>query len=258
MKRIRGGSGLGDSLYIRPIAQWLLDHGEQVTVCSDYPEVFFGMDVLIEPFGRERIDILAHYTNGKYDTSTNQWQDICRNAGIATELHIDWTVRNAALVEKLRDMANGRRIIVVHGGRAPMGRKDGFGMELLPESNAFHVALAALQDCMLVRIGKGEEIYKLPADIDLSDSTSISDLIDIGSICDGIIAQCSFAIPLAEAFDKPLLTVWAARGMEAERHPYIRAITPKKILSKPSSIHVVDDWPMEQIQEKTKEWAQRV
>lgn len=246
--RIRGGSGLGDSIYLRPLVEQLIAEGERVTVCSDYPDVFIGTGATVEPFGRHNIQVLAHYSAFKSDPDTNQWQDICRSARMTAELRSVWTVRNTALVEKLRTRAFGRKIILVHGGRAPMGRTDGFGAELLPEAGAFTAALEALQDCLLVRIGKGAELYPLPTEINLNGSTSVSDLLDVGSICAGVVAQCSFAVPLAEVFDKPLLAIWAARGLTA-REAYVRQIAPKKILSKPTSHFVVDDWPLEQIQE---------
>jgi hypothetical protein len=64
-----------------------------------------------------------------------------------------------------------------------------------------------------------------------------------------VVGQCSFAIPLAEVFDKPALFVWAARGMQHNMHYYIKAITPQKVLSKETSRFVIDDWPVEKIQE---------
>lgn len=245
--RIRGGAGLGDAIYIRPIAEHFIRAGEKVTVCSGYPDVFLGTGAKVEPFDRFNIQVLAHYVAGKQDTTTNQWQDICKSAGVSVPLRFDWTVRNPQLLEAIRADAAGRPIILVSGGRAPMGRTDGFGAELLPERSAFEATLAALDDSFLVQVGKAEPLYPLKADVNLNGSTSIPDLFDLASLCDGVVGQCSFVIPLAEAFDKPLLCVWAAHGMQANMHPYIRAITPQKVLSKPSSRFVIDDWPEEKI-----------
>lgn len=216
---------------------------ERVTVLSDYPDVFIGTGAEVEPFSRERIDVLAHYVNGKADPSTTQWQDVCRSAGVSVPLRFEWTVRNRRLIDELRADAAGRPLVLVHGGRVPMGRTDGFGKELLPERRAFVEVIEALDDCFTVRVGKGADLYALPVDVDLNDATSVSDLLDIGLACDRVVAQCSFAIPLAEAFDRPLLVVWAASGMSEHRHPYIRRITPRKVLSKPTSRFVIDDWP---------------
>ena len=133
-----------------------------------------------------------------------------------------------------------------------MGRTDGFGAELLPERAAFDLVLDHLADYFLVRIGKGAERYPIACDVDLNGNTSVSDLLDLGSVCRGVVAQCSFCVPLAEVFDKPLLAIWAARGMEPARHRYIKQITPQKILSKGTSLHVVDSWALEKIREAVR------
>jgi hypothetical protein len=252
VKRIRGGAGLGDAIYLRPIVEHLLAKGEQVTVCTSYGAVFDGLTVKIEPFDRFNIDVLAHYTAGKRRPGTNQWDDLCASAGIEVALKFPWAIKNTELITKLKAIADGRPLVLVSGGRAPMARTDGFGMELLPRREAFEGALEAVRDCMLVQIGRAQQIYPLKTELDLNGSTSITDLFDLACACDGVIGQCSFVIPLAEVFDKPLLIVWAAEGMSPARHWYISSITPQKVLSKPSSKFVVDDQPLERIQEATR------
>jgi len=251
--RIRGGAGLGDAIYIRPIAEHFIRTGAQVTVCSAFAEVFLGTGAEVVQFDRFNIQVLAHYVLGKRDTTTNQWEDICRSAGVSVPLRFEWQLRNHELVKAIKAAAGGRQIILVHGGRVPMGRSDGFGKELLPEKRAFDAALGALgKDCFKVRVGKGADLYPLDVDVDLNGTTSVSDLLDIGSVCDAVVGQCSFAIPLAEVFDKPALFIWAAHGMQHNMHAYIRQITPQKVLSKPTSRFVVDDWPLERIEEAAR------
>lgn len=258
MKRIRGGAGLGDAIYLRPIAEHFISKGETVTACSNYPSVFSGLSMKTEPFDRFNIDVLAHYTVGKRRLGTNQWQDICSSAGVgAVSLKTKWEVKNAALIEHLRSEAAGRPLILVSGGRVPMARTDGFGMELLPKREAFEAALVGLGGCFLVQIGKAQQIYPLACDVDLNGSTSVADLLDLGASCDGVVGQCSFVIPLAEIFDKPLLIVWASAGLSPARHWYISSITPQKILSKASSNFVMDDLPLEKVELAARGWLAR-
>jgi hypothetical protein len=252
MSRMRGGSGLGDAIYMRPLAEALVRAGEEVTVCSDYPDVFTGSGAQTEPFSRERITWLAHYTAGKANPKTNQWEDICASAGVAAPLSFEWTVRNTGLIEEVRSKAAGRPVVLVHGGRAPMARTDGFGKELLPRKAAMDAVLASFSDCCTVRIGKGVETYPIKTTIDLTDATTVTDLLDLGRACDAIVGQCSFIIPLAEVFDRRLLTVWAAHGMQGNMHPYVHQITPQKILSKESSMFVIDSWSDEQIRDEVR------
>lgn len=259
MLRIRGGSGLGDAIYLRPIVEHFIRAGQLVTVCCGYPSVFEGTGATVVPFDRFNIQILAHYTGGKRRPGTTQWEDVCLSAGVGElPLRFDWTVRNTALIERLRTQAAGRPLVIVHGGRVPMARTDGFGRELLPEREAFDAALAAISNCFLVQVGKADQVYPLKVDLSLNGSTSVSDLLDLGSSCDAIVGQCSFVIPLAEAFDKPLLIVWAAEGMSPTHHYYISSITPEKVLSKPSSKFVVDDWPTEKIREVARAFHRQI
>lgn len=238
--RARGGSGLGDSIYLRAIAEEVIRLGSEVTVFSDWPDVFIGSSARVEPFCRNRMDIVAHYIGGKTRAHTNQWEDICAASGVQAPLTFPWEVQNPALVARVMELAAGRHVVLVHGGREPMGRKDGFGRELLPRRDAFERVLAALADCFLVRIGAAPEIYPVPCHMDLNGGTSVSDLLDLGSSCAGIVGQCSFAIPLAEVFDRPFLGVWSSAGMRS-REVWVRLVTPRKILSKPTSRAVVDD-----------------
>ena len=248
MIRLRGGRGLGDSLYLRPIVDYLVRLGERVTALSDYPDVFLASGAEVQPFTRQGVVLLAHYRTGIGNPQTTQWQDVLRSARMpeGLPLRFSWTVRNATLVDALQARAAGKPLVLVHGGREPMNRTDGFALELMPERAAFATALDALRDCFLVRVGRGPRRYELPADADLDGDTTVADLLDVASQCAGVVAQCSFAVPLAECFDKPLLAIWSARGLVA-REAYIRQLTPRKILCSTRDAFVMDDWSAKKI-----------
>lgn len=257
MKAIRCASGLGDSVYLRAIAEHFVRAGEKITALSNYPEIFEGSGCRVEPFRRERVDIVAHYVTGKSNQSTNQWQDVCLAAGVAHPIPFafDWMVESRRLVDGVRERAAGRSVVIVQGGRTPMARTDGFGKELLPDRQAFEATLEPLRaDCYLVAVGKAEPIYRLPVDEDLTGRTSVADLLDLFKTCDGAVAQVGFAVPMAEVFDRPLLVVWAASGVTS-REPYVRQITPSKILAKPTSIFVMDDWEHSRIQHHARRFV---
>lgn len=252
MYRVRGGSGLGDAIYLRPIVEHLQSKskGTPVTVCCEYPEVFRGIECNVDSFRRNNVNVVAHYTMGKKNTNTNQWQDVCALAGVGNvALRTEWRVVNKALVDRVKNEASGRPVVLVHGGRVPMARRDGFGRELLPRKEAFDAVVDSLAGCFTVQIGQAAQIYPIKTDISLNGSTSVSDLLDLAHECDGAVGQCSFIIPLCEIFDKPLLCVWSHEGIVKGRHEYIRQITPKKVLSKPTSQAVIDSLPIEKIKE---------
>jgi hypothetical protein len=253
MIRIRSGRGLGDSIYLRAVVDHLVGAAHRVCALSDYPGIFAGSGASVEPFTREGSMRIAHYSESMPDQSVTQWASILRRAGLPADvpLRIKWTVQNPALVERIRAQAAGRPLILVHGGRVPMERTDGYGADLIPRREAFDCALGALGDCYRVRIGKAPHLYPLQVDADMNGSTSVADLLDLASVCDGVVAQCSFAVPLAEAFDRPLLAIWAAAGMKSTT-TYLRGITPAKVLSKVTSRFAIDNWPAEQIAEAAR------
>ena len=243
--RIRAGAGLGDAIYLRAVVEELLRRGECLEVCTHYPELFADLDVKVEPFSRENIRTLAHYVDGKTNHETNQWQDICRRANVDAPLRIERKTGNEALVAEVRAFAAGRPVVLAHGGRVPMARKDGFGMGILPSKVVFDCVLEQLSDCYVVHVGKpaeGDQVYTFAANLDLSGQTKPSELLDLGAACDALVGQPSFVIPLAEVFDKPLLVVWGTGCLHALNHYYLRAINPQKVLSKTSSKYVMDDW----------------
>lgn len=251
--RMRGGSGLGDALYLRPIAEDLVRRGHAVTVCSNYGDVFRGSACDVEPFRRERVDLIAHYVGGKDNPCTTIWQDICTHARVPARLAFGWQLGDKALVRRVQEKAAGRPLVLVHTGREPMGRRDGFGIELLPRAEAFAAVLGALGDCFTVRVGRGNELYPAATSLDLWNATTVAQLLDLAWVCDGIVSMCGFPIPMAESFDKPALFVWAARGL-ASANPFIRTVTPAKMLSKPTSRFVIDDWPEDALRDAARDF----
>ena len=260
MIRIRGGSGLGDSIYLRPVVDHFIRCGESVTVNSNHPEVFIGSCAKVMPFSRDA-GVIAHYAGDRGKARTTQFEDLCLRAGVGKiPYRMDWTVRNPGFVDVLRAQAAGRPLVLAHGGREPFGRSDGLGLPLIPEQRVFDNVLAQLSDCFTVGIGKAPQIYPVKVDSELNGNTSVSDLLDLGKSCDAVVAQVSFCVPLAEIFDKPFLGVWAAKGLtvggSTPGRVVIRQITPQKVLSKPSSRHVIDNWTREQITEAVRAFRQ--
>ncbi len=252
--RVRGGRGLGDAIYIRPIAEHFVRRGERVSVLSAYADVFLGSGAKVEPFDRIA-EVVAHYVGRKGIAGTTQWQDVCLSAGVDVPLAIGWKVHDPQLLYRVVPQAKGRPIVLVHGGRLPMNRADGFGREMLPEPHAFGAVLAELRaaGCYLVQVGHAEQLYELEVDLDLNGKTTVAQLFDLAWSCDAMVAQCSFMVPLAEAFDKPLLAVWAARGL-ASNEAFIRTTTPEKVLSGARDVYVMDDWCVERQREVAREF----
>lgn len=240
---IRGGMGLGDALYVQSVARHLIEQGKQLKVLTAWPDVFRHLPVQTGPFSRQGVDILAHYSARKAIAGTTQFQDCCISAGIKepVDLRLDWPHAETISVDL--------PIVLVQLPRAPMGRTDGFGAELLPDCRKIQMAIDAMRGrAYIVQVGSGKRLYEFKGiDLDLVDQTSVPRLLDLAAGCDAMLGFCSYFVPLAESLNKPSLLVWSKAGLKS-RHAYVRQITPQKILHKPSSRAIMDDAHRDEIE----------
>lgn len=240
MISIRGGSGLGDAIYLQSIARHFVEKGHRVEACTAWGDVFrpLGDKVKVSPFRRNAIDRCAHYAARRGVKGTTQWQDCCLEAGIQepVDLRLNW--RRPAPPP----IGNGLPLVLVQMPRPPFARTDGYGMEFLPRCEVIQRAIDTLQGrVFLVQIGSGEPLYRYRGlDLDLANRTTVPELLDVAVAADAMLGQCSFMVPLAESFNVEALFVWA-RAAEQSRHEPVRQMTPHKILHKPTSRAIFDD-----------------
>lgn len=253
---IRGGSGLGDAIYLQAVCRDLIAKGRKgLIVCTDYPEVFapIAKHIRLKAFQRDGIGILGHYSMRRQVQETTQFEDCCIQAGIMTpvELKLDWQVQSKCF--GLRE--HGKPIAVVGLPRAPMGRTDGYGRELLPHMKVYQslVDMARDKGYLTVQLGSGRTLHNLSGiDVDLSNQTTVADLIDIVAISDAVICYPSFLVPMAEALDKRYVSLFANEGMKAP-NGFLRWITPNKIIHrKDLGSFIIDDDEPEMVTDATK------
>lgn len=251
LKRIRSGFGIGDNIYCQSIARALIGK-EKLEICTAYPEIYIPLKdhVQFAEFSRANIDYLSHYTTRK-SRPTTQWEDIQITAGVEAELRLDWTPQRQPLIDKLPD-----EFVFVSLPRTPMNRKDGFGRQLSPDYRVMDWILGKIP-YPKVLVGKGEPLYGLEnIDIDYTNQTSLTDVIDIAWKSKGIIGQVSYIVPLAESLSKPLMVVWSHAGLKLEDE-FLRQIKPEKILHKYNN-YVIDSWDDERIGSETRIFVSRL
>jgi len=189
------------------------------------------------------IERLAHYSSRRGIPCSTQWDDVCISAGIpvGSPLHIDWRYQGD-IAPYVRAMAGWRPLVLVQMPRAPFARKDGYGMEILPDCSLIQKALDLLSPhAFVVQIGAGLPLFKYERlGFDLANQTSVSDLLDLAAISDGFLGFVSFIVPLAESLDKPALLVWSRSGLRS-RHEPVRQITPHKVIHRKDLISAVID-----------------
>lgn len=234
MISIRGGAGLGDSIYLCAIAAHLVREGYKVEACSNWPDLFRYTGVEVSPFRRERINRLAHYSARKGFVGSTQFQDCCASARVKdVALTLPWIAAEVSIP---------RPFVCVQLPRSPMGRRDGFGKEILPDCGKIQQAINMLRGrATVVQIGAGQPLYRFDGiDIDLANKTTVAGMIDVASHASAFIGYPSFIVPLAEALDKRALLVWSRKGL-ASGTLYVRQITPQKVIHKASSRWVIDN-----------------
>jgi hypothetical protein len=201
-----------------------------------------GARVEVAPFTRLGVNLVAHYTMRKGIAGTTQFQDCCLSAGIQerAELRLDWGRADTPVTRHV--LSFGRPVVLVQLPRAPMARTDGFGKELLPAQAAMQRAIDRIKGrALLVQVGSGVPLYRLEGiDIDLAGHTTVSELIDLASVCDGVLGYVSFILPLAESLGKRGLLVWSRSAKKAP-HVYVRQITPEKVVHRKDLITSVWD-----------------
>lgn len=255
MNRIRGGSGLGDNLYVQAASRYIMNERKEfLEIATPFPDLFrsFSGRCSVIPFTKARAKYVAHYTTRKRMPDTSQFEDVCINLGIptSTELVLDWPYKETKIGLMLLQAAKGKRILTVQMPRMPMGRPDNFGIELLPELAPLQNALDMLKeehDLFTVMVGRGKPLYQLNnIDLDMSNKTNVRELLEISASTDLFYGQVSSIIPLAESFKKPVLTTFARRGLKSGNW-FISCITPKKVNHRESSKSIVDDSSEEEV-----------
>lgn len=233
--------GLGDSLYLQSVARYFVGKGENVDVCSAWPDVFRPLagKVTVYPFRRERINTLAHYTARKGAPGTSQFEDVCMCAGIRepVDLRLDWVPTGGVAIPHLRP------VICVQLPRTPMDRTDSFGDELLPDCSVIQRVIDIIGDrATFIQIGKGKPLYSFAGiNIDLANKTTVAELLDVACRADAFLGYVSFVIPLAESLSKPALLVWSRRGLKS-RNAFINTVKPTKIIHRRDLCrYVIDD-----------------
>jgi hypothetical protein len=262
MKSIRGGKGLGDSLYLQGVVRHMLENGhKQIKVYSNHADVFLplGDRVVVKPFQRNGADIIAHYVSRKHIEGTSQFEDSCISAGIKVpvEFRIDWRTPTDGPAVELQK--HGKPIILVQLPRSPMDRKDGYGKEILPDCRTIQKCIDRLAGrALIVQIGAGQALYKFDGlDVDLANRTSIVELMDLAAVAHGFLGYCSFMIPLAESFRKPALFVWSRKCIQSSDR-FLRLLTGDKVLHGDKSKYIMDDCDDETLDAAIEELITRV
>ncbi len=256
---IKGASGVGDSVYGYPIANYYSKDYDKIYYMSNYPELFEGIKNVechrhtklnyislpeAESARKKHIDIRFSYAPRKHIPGTSQFEDSCISAGIQSrvELKIPWTVRNTALTRRVRESAKGRKVCIVAAPYQPFGRDDKWGDEIKIDPESIQRIMDDLREQFLfVLTGNKYCLYRPTCtEYDLIDQTSVTDLMDIISTADCCLSQIGNLLPMSEALEKKSVIIFSHKIPDM-KHPFLRAITPEKTIHRKDLAYSVTD-----------------
>lgn len=240
MIRINSPRGLGDAIHLRAIVRHLLSIGHEVTVFTRWPEMFGDLPVTVHAADeaieyRDLISARACFQcRVPQVREMSQFANACLQAGIdqPIDLDIGWAVRNAPLLKDITGRAAGRPILVFQ----PLKHVSNSNEELLrPDNDAFRALIGSHRDHFKVRVGHPrfvDDDHALPGDLDLVGKTSVTDAIDLVTICDLVCCEPSFLGIAAQAFDKKVICLFSSRALRSTVIK-VAGVTPARVFHKP-------------------------
>ncbi len=237
MIRINASKGLGDAIYLRAIVMQLLADDEQVTVYTQWPDVFFGLDITLrslEEIGDHNGIRHAAYSRVAPIDGLNQYEMACHYAGLerAAPLDLRWKVRNEAKLARILSASKGRRIFIYQNVKKANNPEQ----ELIrPKREAFRAFIDSFYDFFRIRTGHPDYVEDgdLPCELNLVGKTGIHDMFDLATIGDTFFSDPSYLPILAESLDKPHTIMFSRRGQQAESERVSR-VTPELLFHKPA------------------------
>lgn len=218
---LRAPNGLGDAIYLRAIVLHFLGRGEDVTVFTKWPDVFYGLPILVKCLGeitdKTKVRYALYPQSMKVPPGKSDFAMWCKRVGIdePVELRINWKIRNAGLLEQIKRDAAGRKIFVYQCSRQ---LRKPVSELLKPRREAFNAFIARHSDCYRIKLGHPPHVDDDPGaqcELDMFGKAFIFDTFDICTIGDEFFGQASFIGCIAEALDKPHTVMFARAALKS-------------------------------------------
>jgi len=238
---IRGASGLGDSIYLYPVAKYFLDHNYKVSVASKYPELFDTLDITVRKNYKDfdKINVKCNYCRRKKDLNTSQFEDTVILAEIREKIKLE--------IDFDRSKSN---IIASSGITQPYVITSGlYSVDIPPyvkpacNYTFFNSFIQKIRhNYKVVVIGDVSNVAPDPVDYDLRGKTNIYDLLSLVDQSSFVFSQCGFLLPMGEALNKVVFSV-LPHEIRTSSNWFVKSITPKKVCTKETSYCSYDDAP---------------
>lgn len=235
MIRLNAPKGLGDAIHVRAVVIHLLRQGELVTVFTRWPEVFADLDISVRPAdeARQYDDVTSARACLQcivpYIRNLSLFRNVCLQAGIidVVDPNIGWTVRNRALVDVVKTLAD-RPILIFQSLKIVANEED---KQRRPDGEAFRRLINGHREHFKVKLGHSQFVQDdadLACDLDLFDKLTVTDAIDLVKIADVVCSEPSYLTILGQAFSTKVECLFSVRGLRSNIKS-VAGITPERL-----------------------------
>ena len=235
---LNASKGLGDALYLRAVVLHLLKRGEEITVFTQWREVFEDLPIIVksnhEATGGEDWHHAKPCLHCRMESmqGLDQFAMCALQAGIRepVELRLDWRPKSG-LAESVKHQASGKPILLFQPFKKAKNANEAL---MRPESSALASQLADSSH-FRVKLGHPAHLSEeyFPCELDLFGKTSVREALDLCTIADLIVSETSYLTVAAQAMDKPFVCIFSSKGRDSGRHR-IMNIKPSRIFHKPA------------------------
>ncbi len=244
--RLKGPSGLGDSIYSYPIIKYFIEKKFDVEILTRYKDIFKNLDCKVRPYFYFNDDIDFNYVPRKFHKRTSQFEDMCILSGITKKIKLEINY------EGKRKFKTKKKICVIQRPYWPMNELEK-RVELVPDYSQIQKLIINNQDYYYVMVGvKNSLDFEIKGIDETIEKTSIDDLFKIINASDMVITQIGWTIALAEILNKKIFVIFSVNGLESDNW-FFNTITPKKVITKQTSSYCIDNWTNEKINKKFQE-----
>ena len=248
--KIRGARGLGDAVYLYPIAKHFINQGKIVQVMTQYPVIYNTLNCICIERYKGQPDIECRYGPRYPNQETNLWEDTLIRAGLQGE-KIEFSIEY--ICEHKFDFNTDKKLCLIKTPAYPHYNNNGITACLLPQLNVWQEIINTFKSrCYFIMAGLANsyEFNLMGIDRDMSDIDNIPKLMKLVDISDIVITPSSYFVSFAEALDKKVLIGFAQTGLDSMISFY-RWCTPKKVITKPNTTsYFIDSDPLDDILSK--------
>jgi hypothetical protein len=233
--KIRGARGLGDSVYVYPIAKYFIDKGKDVAVMTNYPVMYETLKCKCIGRAEGKPDIDCRYGPRYPIQTTNMWEDTLIMAGLEKE-NIEFKIEYK-MPKHPPIFPNYKKHCVIKTPCYPTSKPNKVLEFLIPSMSIYQNIINEFKDqCWFTLLGhnNGYNHGLYNYDVNHSLKNDLHEIMCFIDRSDIVLCQSSYFVSMAEGLNKKVLIAFAQKGLDSPKS-YYRWSTPAKVKTKPDT-----------------------